>query len=262
MLFSIEGNIGSGKSTLVNKLKEEFKEISDIKVHFVDEPVSQWETIKSEEGKNMIELFYSDPKKYAFTFQMMAYISRLAMLHEAILRYPNDIIITERCLLTDYHVFAKLLHENKEMLDVEFKIYQKWFYYFQQEIEVTGFIYVRTTPEIAYERCLKRARVGETISLEYLKQCHQKHAEWFSQEKLTVLIINNDDIDPDDSIWAIHDYISDYVCEQAEPPIKVGPCFPIWMALGAYLLAGMILLCNFANEINYTTKTLNYQKMR
>ena len=50
MLFSIEGNIGSGKSTLVNLLKKELPEISGVNVHFVDEPVSQWEMIKSDEG--------------------------------------------------------------------------------------------------------------------------------------------------------------------------------------------------------------------
>lgn len=261
MLFSIEGNIGSGKSTIVNLLKKEFEEIADIRVHFVDEPVSQWEMIQSEEGKNMIELFYSDPKKYAFAFQMMAYISRLALLHEATLMYPNDIIITERCLLTDYYVFAKLLHENKDMLDVEFKIYQKWFYYFQQEIEVTGFIYVRTDPEIAYERCLKRARLGETIPLDYLKKCHEKHDDWFSQENRTVLRIDNNDMDPEDSIWAIHDYISDYVWEKEEPKWTPGPCFPLWMALLAYAFAGMILYWHLVTEILYTTKTLNYQKM-
>ena len=57
MLFSIEGNIGSGKSTLIRALKKEFNTISDMQVIFVDEPVAQWETIQSEDGKNMIELF-------------------------------------------------------------------------------------------------------------------------------------------------------------------------------------------------------------
>ena len=242
MLFSIEGNIGSGKSTLVNLLKKEFEQISNIKVHFVDEPVSEWESIQSEDGKNMIELFYSDPKKYAFSFQIMAYISRLALLHEAILLYPNDIIITERCLLTDYYVFAKLLHENKDMLDVELKIYQKWFYYFQQKIEVTGFIYIRTDPELAYERCLKRARLGETIQLDYLKKCHEKHDEWFSQENRSILMIDNNELDPEDSIWDIHDYISDYVWELTEASWYSDPrlFFPAWISMLAYIFALII----------------------
>ena len=85
MLFSIEGNIGSGKSTLIRALKKEFKTISDMQVIFVDEPVAQWETIQSEDGKNMIELFYGNTARYSFAFQMMAYISRLALLQEAMI---------------------------------------------------------------------------------------------------------------------------------------------------------------------------------
>lgn len=238
MLFSIEGNIGSGKSTLVNLLKKEFKKISNIRVHFVDEPVSEWEMIQSEDGKNMIELFYSDPKKYAFSFQMMAYISRLALLHEAIMLYPNDIIITERCLLTDYYVFAKLLHDKKDMLDVELQIYQKWFYHFQQKIEVTGFIYIRTDPELAYERCMKRARLGETIQLDYLKKCHEKHDEWFSKENRSILTIDNNELDPEDSIWDIHDYISDYVWELTEPKWYPEPGY--FISLLVYVFAIII----------------------
>lgn len=217
MLFSIEGNIGSGKSTLVNLLKKEFTEISNIPVHFVDEPVSQWEMIQSEEGKNMIELFYSDNKKYAFAFQMMAYISRLALLREAMIKYPKDIIITERCLLTDYHVFAKMLHDNKSMLKEEYEIYKRWFHYFQQEIEITGIIYIRTDPEVAHARCLKRARPGETISLEYLTQCNENHEDWISEETYDTYIIDNNDIDPDYGLWLIHDFIQDHVWEMKEP---------------------------------------------
>ena len=255
MLFSIEGNIGSGKSTLINRLKE-FKEISNIPVHFVDEPVNQWEMIQNEEGKNMIELFYSDPKKYSFAFQMMAYISRLVLIHKEIMKYPKDIIITERCLLTDYQVFAKTLHEKKDMLDVEFKIYQTWFYYFQEKIELTGFIYVKTDPEVAHDRCLKRARPGETIPLEYLEKCHEKHEEWFSQEKKVTLIIENNELDPDDTVWEIHDFIEDYVWEMKEPePWHPDPFFPIWIVLIAYFMSSIILY--------YQTKeNLNYQKMR
>jgi len=249
MLFSLEGNIGSGKSTLVALLKKEFKEISDIPVHFVDEPVSQWEMIKSEEGKHMIELFYSDPTKYAFAFQMMAYISRLSLLHEATLRYPKDIIITERCLLTDYHVFAKMLYENKSMLKEEYEIYQKWFHYFQQEIELTGIIYIKTDPEVAYERCLKRAREGETITLKYLEKCHEKHEEWVSQESYDTYIIDNNELDPDYATWMIHDFISDHIVEQIEPPHKWSPLEWLSVAFTSYGIIMLLLFCHCGQQI-------------
>jgi len=214
MLFSIEGNIGSGKSTIIRALKKEFDVISNIPVVFVDEPVTQWESIKNEEGKNMIELFYGNQARYGFSFQMMAYISRLALLQEAIRENPKAIIITERSLLTDYNIFAKLLYENKSMLKEEYEIYQRWFHSFQ-DIKIDGFIYVYTDVEVAFERCQHRARPGETINQEYLKQCHQKHEEWMNGK---LLRINNNITDQEEAIWAIHDYIQDIVGEYKEPP--------------------------------------------
>ena len=49
MIFSIDGNIGSGKSTLFEELKVKFKTRHDIK--FIEEPVDEWAEIKDESGK-------------------------------------------------------------------------------------------------------------------------------------------------------------------------------------------------------------------
>ena len=81
-ILSIEGNIGSGKSTLLEKLKAVYKD--DPKMVFLDEPVKCWNNIKDANGVTMLEKFYSDQDKYSFPFQMMAYISRLAVMKEAI----------------------------------------------------------------------------------------------------------------------------------------------------------------------------------
>ena len=114
-LFTIEGNIGSGKSTFIASLKTKLFQIYGIPIIYIPEPVKQWEEIKSLEGQNMIELFYKDQPKYAFSFQMMAYITRLHYLHTEIKKYPNCILISERSLLADYHVFAKMLFENGQI---------------------------------------------------------------------------------------------------------------------------------------------------
>ena len=85
-IVSIEGNIGSGKSTVINTLKEYYKSSykNNNKVYFLEEPVSEWVEIKDSDGKNIIEKFYENQEHYSFSFQMMAYISRLAMLKRAI----------------------------------------------------------------------------------------------------------------------------------------------------------------------------------
>lgn len=243
MLFSIEGNIGSGKSTLIRALKNEFTTISDMPVIFVDEPVAQWETIQSEDGKNMIELFYGNPTRYSFAFQMMAYISRLSLLQEAIKNHPKAIIITERCLLTDYFIFAKLLYENKSMLKEEYEIYQRWFHSFQ-DIPLHGIIYVRTDVKVAFERCKLRSRPGESIDEAYLKQCHDKHEEWIQEE--CDLIIDNNITEQEEALWMIHDYISDMVWQYKEPTIKLYDyVFMYWIVcMGVF----------------YFINTLNFQK--
>jgi 3-oxoacyl-[acyl-carrier protein] reductase len=49
-------------------------------------------------------------------------------------------------------------------------------------------IYIQTTPEVALERVVKRARAGETISLDYLTMCHNYHNDWLVNNKKTIFI--------------------------------------------------------------------------
>lgn len=95
-IISIEGNIGSGKSTLLHHMKEALKDNEDIV--FLKEPVDEWETIRDKEGRTMLQKFYADQDRYSFAFQMMAYISRLALLKDCIRANPTATFITERSL--------------------------------------------------------------------------------------------------------------------------------------------------------------------
>jgi deoxyadenosine/deoxycytidine kinase len=212
LIVSIEGNIGSGKSTILKALRERYQEIDGIPIVYVDEPVSQWEQIKSKEGKNMIELFYANPSKYAFSFQMMAYISRLTLIQRAVLENPHSIILTERCLLTDYEVFASMLHDQGHLLEEEFTIYKTWFNAFQEAIPVSSIVYIRCDPTTAYDRCKKRGRSGEEIPLAYLTQCHEKHERWIEPGKpsiLSKLVIENDVAILEDVLSSITRFISE-----------------------------------------------------
>lgn len=85
-ILSIEGNIGSGKSTMLKYLRNNLLSFleNNYKLIFVDEPVSSWENIKDIEGKNMIEKFYENPQKYSFPFQIMALTTRIFYLKNAI----------------------------------------------------------------------------------------------------------------------------------------------------------------------------------
>jgi len=186
-IVSIEGNIGSGKSTLLENLRKYYSDNSN--VIFLREPVDDWEKIKDKDGNTMLKKFYSDQEKYSFAFQMMAYISRLKILRDTVKYILNKqdnqqyIIITERSLYTDKHVFAKMLHDQGNIEDVCYQIYLSWFDEFANDFPINYSIYVNTDPKNCYNRIHKRARDGEeVIPLNYLQDCHNYHEEFLNEK--------------------------------------------------------------------------------
>ena len=178
--ISIEGNIGSGKSTLLANLREHYK--NNDNVIFLKEPVDEWAKIKDINGTTILEKFYADQEKYSFSFQMMAYVSRIKVLRDTLKEKnigqdkKHYIIITERSLYTDKMVFAKMLYDSGKIEDVNYQIYLNWFDTFSGEFPVHKVIYVKATPEKCYERIAKRSREGEeNIPLEYLTACSLYH---------------------------------------------------------------------------------------
>jgi deoxyadenosine/deoxycytidine kinase len=181
-IISIEGNIGSGKTTLLSKLKNKYADNKNIV--FLKEPVDDWATITDIDGVTMLEKFYSNQKEYAFPFQMMAYISRLALFKNTIQENPGAIIITERSLNTDREVFAKMLYDTGFIELVNYKIYLKWFDTFARDCPVSKVIYVNTDPQICFDRIKKRSRTGESsIPLDYLENCHKYHEDMLDANK-------------------------------------------------------------------------------
>jgi deoxyadenosine/deoxycytidine kinase len=197
IIVSVEGNIGSGKSTILSLLKKKY--VNKDNIIFLQEPVDEWESIKDKNNMTMLQKFYENQEKYSFAFQMMAYISRLALLKDTIKQHPNSIIITERCLNTDRYVFAKMLYDNGKLEDVEYEIYLKWFNHFSELQKIQKVIYLKTDPEICYSRVNKRSRIGESnISIEYLKECHKYHEDMINIINHEVLVIDsNKDINVD-----------------------------------------------------------------
>ena len=123
---------------------------------------------------------------------MMAYISRLALLKEAIENNPNAIIITERSLITDKMIFAKMLYDSGNIQHVDYQIYSKWFDCFAKDYPINKAIYVNSSPEVCYDRIHERSRLGESvIPLSYLTRCddyHKNMIAYFSEnENISVI---------------------------------------------------------------------------
>ena len=177
ILVSLEGNIGSGKSTLLKELMVRFKD--DPAITFLPEPIDEWNQIRDREGVTILEKYYKNMPKYSFAFQMMAYISRLACLRELTRTFKGRVIIMERSIFTDCHVFAKMLYDEGTMEDIEYSIYLRWFHEFIRDMPPLYNFYIQCEPAVAQKRVAIRSRSGEeTISLAYLQNCHASHEAW------------------------------------------------------------------------------------
>ena len=109
MKIFLEGNIGSGKSTLVRILKDYFQSInSEIQIEVLQEPVDDWIQMQDKEGKNLLEYFYEDQKRWSYSFQMNAFITRSKRLMEKMNSYNSQgNVLMERSIYSDRNCFAK-----------------------------------------------------------------------------------------------------------------------------------------------------------
>ncbi len=191
-IISIEGNIGAGKTTILKNLESYYSDNPN--VVFLREPVDIWETITDKDGENILAKFYANPSKYSFSFQVMAFVTRLSMLRKVIDTNPNcELIICERSLEADRHIFAKMLYHDGLIDEINYKIYLHFYNEYHNDFVLDGIIYIQTDPTICDERIKMRSRNGESgIQLDYLKKCRQYHEDWL-MEIDNILIINADE---------------------------------------------------------------------
>ena len=192
-IISIEGNIGVGKTTFIELCKNAIIEKTNKPVIFLKEPVELWQSIKDRNNKDILTYFYEDNKTWAFSFQMMAYISRLSILKKTISDNPDAIIIMERSVFTDKNVFAKMLYDDNLINEIDYQIYNTWFNHFSEMTNLDGIIYLQCDPKIAHSRVIERSRSGEIISLEYLQKCNQYHDNWILNSNINTIIINSNE---------------------------------------------------------------------
>jgi deoxyadenosine/deoxycytidine kinase len=180
ILVSIEGNIGSGKTTIIEKLE---KKLGGKGIVFLREPLSIWESIKDASGENILQKFYADPVKYAFPFQVMAYATRVSIIRQAIrINHGCSVIVCERSLDADRHIFAKMLHDEGKIDDMCYQIYEMFNKELSDEIFLDGIVYIDADAQVCRDRIKKRCRDGEEgIPLEYLEKCKRYHDDWLNE---------------------------------------------------------------------------------
>jgi len=192
-IVSIEGNIGVGKSTFVDLIKRSV-ENSEV----VYEPVEMWKNLRDSNGENILQKFYHDIERWAYSFQNLACISRMIKIEDTIKNSTAQYIFLDRSLGTDKNVFEKMLYDSGKISEIEHQMYNMWCDFYHKNIRrefANIIIYLRCDPKTARERIKKRGRVEEKdISIEYLNDLNKYHESWLmnSDTNKNVIVIDCD----------------------------------------------------------------------
>lgn len=169
----IEGNIGAGKSTFVRMLQDR------LIIDPIFEPHERWQDIGT--GDNLLEKFYSDTARWAYTFQTYAFVTRVLEQEKSQQLCASGVQVLERSVYSDRYCFAQNCFEMGVMQPLEWKLYCDWFSWLVEGYTTrpTGFVYLQTDPNVCFARLKKRARYEEAaVPLDYLVRLHEKHERW------------------------------------------------------------------------------------
>ena len=169
----IEGNIGAGKSTFLRLLNQH------LDIDPVFEPHDKWQNVGG--GENLLEKFYTDIRRWAYTFQTYAFVTRVLEQEKEVHNCLSGVQVLERSVYSDRYCFAKNCFEMGVMLPLEWQLYRDWFDWLVEgyTTKPTGFIYLKTEPSVCYDRLRKRNRHEEAaVPLDYLRRLNEKHEDW------------------------------------------------------------------------------------
>lgn len=172
----VEGNVGSGKTRFLNY----FKKFDEFLI--LEEPIDKWTNLN---GFNLLDLKFNDPEKFLFTFQNYATLTRLRQHMQTT---DKPIKMMERSLLTARNCFIENFHKNHNLHDGMYHVLNEWFEFVNEfhPVQCNAIIYLKTSPEVAFNRVVERGREEEaSITLAYLKQLHDFHENYlFHNENL------------------------------------------------------------------------------
>jgi deoxyadenosine/deoxycytidine kinase len=198
VIISLDGLIGSGKSTLLAEIAAAHPDWE-----VVPEPVGEWTRLRNGDGpgsKSLLELFYEDTRRWAYTFQNCAILTRLRGIRAAMDRARaagRRVIITERSVLTDRYVFASMLRADGKIDELEWQLYLTWYETFTAGLPVRGVVYLTTGVGTSAGRIVRRGREGEEhIPLDYLSALDAQHRQWLDGAEaggMPVLRISTED---------------------------------------------------------------------
>jgi deoxyadenosine/deoxycytidine kinase len=165
ILIYVEGIIGIGKSTYCKEIAKRMR------LRVIEEPVK---------SNPYLDLFYQDPKKYAYEMQIYLLHRRIGLqqLAAAEALYSTEFAgaMLDRSLFGD-RVFEELHHEDGNISDLQHHAYLTAIKNMQLMIyPPTILVFLDGEPEIALERVKARKRGCEVgIPLEYLERLTKRY---------------------------------------------------------------------------------------
>ena len=188
MLIVLAGTIGAGKSSLAAALGEHLG--TEVFYEAVDD-------------NPVLDLYYQDPKKYAFLLQIFFLNKRFQSIKEA---YKADNNILDRSIFED-ELFLTLNYKNGNVTKTELDIYKELLANMLEELDGMPkkapdlLIYIDVSFEKMLERIRKRGRSFEQITdnpelYEYYQQVHGEYPAWYDNYDVSPKIrIDGDKLD-------------------------------------------------------------------
>jgi 2-amino-4-hydroxy-6-hydroxymethyldihydropteridine diphosphokinase len=177
--IAVEGNIGSGKTSLTHKLSEDFN-AKQVLERFADNP--------------FLPLFYEDKERYSFPLEMSFLADRYQQLSDEVAQLD----LFKEFTIADYYVIKSLIFSKITLQKEEYSLYKRLFNMMYKElVKPDLYVYLYQTEERLLENIKKRGREYEkNIEASYLSKIQQGYADYIrSQQELKVKVIDVTDLD-------------------------------------------------------------------
>lgn len=179
--IAVAGNIGAGKSTLVDFLRYRFA-LTPFHEPNADNP--------------FLTDFYSDMQRWAFHSQLY-FLTHKFRLHQALTDHPGT-VVQDRTIYEDAEIFAENLFRSGFMSPAEHGVYRTLYEGIVRTLRPPDLmIYLRAEVKTVRRRIRLRGRPEEQeVPLAYIKQLHALYEDWFARyDRGPTLIIPVDRLD-------------------------------------------------------------------
>ena len=175
--LAIAGNIGVGKTELTTRLSAELGWMAYY------EPVIQ---------NPYLDDFYADMSRWSFHLQIY-FLSERFKAQVQIGASPLP-FIQDRTIYEDAEIFARVLHEQGSMTDVDYRNYTALFHVLVGFLRKPDLIiYLKASPEALMERIARRGRASEkSIGKDYIERLNFAYDDWMRRARAGTEVLEID----------------------------------------------------------------------